>query len=175
MSLYCTICRQPVNEGFNQCYNCATGFVAQLACAICHHPVPRGLASCTSCSPGKSGISSSLAVDVSLNALVLSPTGSQVPAASSSGSLARKVEAIRALPERYEVNRHGVAAEIQISSNDVAVMKLEIQLVAMLEAYADAANLRTGFDDLSRRNIRACRILAVDLREEIELIKGPQG
>jgi hypothetical protein len=174
VSLYCTMCQHPVDEGLNQCYNCATGFVAQLACVICRRPVPRGSASCTFCTPERSGSSSSSATDTVLSDLVLSPSCSRVPAIPLQGPLAR-MESIQALPERYEVNRHGVAAEIQLSPNDVAVMRLEIQLIAMLEAYADAANLRTGLDDFSRRNIRACRILAVDLKEEIELIKGPQG
>ena len=82
---------------------------------------------------------------------------------------------IPTLPEHYTVSRYGVTANIQVNSNDVKIMQLEAQLIAMLESYADAANYRSGFSELARSNIKECRLLAINLREEIERTRGPQG
>lgn len=48
MSLRCTVCKTPVDEGLNFCPACRTGFVSQLECVDCGNLVPRGHASCTS-------------------------------------------------------------------------------------------------------------------------------
>jgi hypothetical protein len=86
-----------------------------------------------------------------------------------------RVAAIPTLPERYTVSRGGITADIRLNPNDVKIMQLEAQLIAMLESYAEAANYRTGFSELSRSNIKDCRLLAINLREEIERTRGPQG
>ena len=157
VSLYCTTCRLPIDEGNNECHNCNVGFVTQLACTVCNRPVARGLSSCSYCSPSQS---TSLAPLPELPLL--------------SGVIAR-VAAIPTLPERYTVSRGGITADIRLNPNDVKIMQLEAQLIAMLESYAEAANYRTGFSELSRSNIKDCRLLAINLREEIERTRGPQG
>ena len=157
MGLYCTNCRCLVDEGYNECRHCNTGFVAQLACAVCNRPVVRGLTTCSYCSPTQS------------TSLAPLPELPPLP-----GVIARAT-AIPTLPERYTVSCHGVTADIQVNPNDVKIMQLEAQLIAMLESYADAANYRTGFSELSRSNIKDCRLLAINLREEIERTRGPQG
>jgi hypothetical protein len=50
VSLRCTVCKHPVDDGLNFCPNCRTGFVSQLECVACGKLVPRGSASCLSCS-----------------------------------------------------------------------------------------------------------------------------
>ena len=160
MSLYCIICLLPVAEGNSGCYACITK-PPQLACAVCHQPVNRGSAVCSHCSSAQSA--------AQFTSLVPLPELPPLP-----GVIAR-VTAIPTLPERYTVSRYGVTADIQVNPNDVKIMQLEAQLIAMLESYADAANYRTGFSELSRSNIKDCRLLAINLREEIERTRGPQG
>lgn len=156
MSLYCVICRRPVGEGSSGCYACITTS-PRLACTVCNRSVAQGSTSCSYCSPSQS---------VSLAPL---PELPPLP-----GVIVRAA-AIPILPERYTVNRHGVTADIQLNPTDVKIMQLEAQLIAMLESYADAANYRSGFSELARSNIKDCRLLAINLREEIERIRGPQG
>jgi hypothetical protein len=79
------------------------------------------------------------------------------------------------LPERYTAGKHGVVAEIHVPPANVISIQHEIQLIVLLETYADEANHRVDLSDIGRKNIRACRLLAIDLKEEVELIKGPQG
>lgn len=177
MSLYCTICRHPVDEGLNQCYNCASGFVAQLACSVCNRPVLRGLASCTNphCNP-VSPATRPLAAELVPAPQVRQTTGlAPLPELPPLPGLVERLRVMAPLPERYSAGRHGAQAEITVPANNVVSIQHEIQLIALLEAYADEANYRTDLSDLGRRNIRACRLLAIDLKEEVELIKGPQG
>ena len=168
MSLYCTVCKNPVDEGLNQCYNCASGFVAQLACLVCNRLVLRGLASCTNCPPSRT-------VDLPLSPVQRSAGLAPLLELPSLPGLAERLRTMAPLPERYSAGKHGVQAEIIVPTNNVISIQHEIQLIALLEAYADEANYRTGLSDLGRRNIKACRLLAIDLKEEVELIKGPQG
>lgn len=49
MSLRCSVCKVPVDEGLNFCPACRTGFVSQLECVACGRLVPRASASCSSC------------------------------------------------------------------------------------------------------------------------------
>jgi len=86
-----------------------------------------------------------------------------------------RVAAVSVLPERYSAGKHGVTATVQVPANDVAVMQMEAQLIAMLDTMAEAINHKTGVSDMDRRIQRACRLLAIDIRETIELAKGPQG
>ena len=156
MSLYCTICRRSIAEGNSGCCTCIT-LPPQLACAVCNRSIAQGLTSCPYCSPSQS---------VALAPLPELPSLPEVPS---------RVAAVPTLPERYTVSRHGVIADIRVNPNDVKIMQLEAQLIAMLESYADAANYRSGFSELSRSNIKDCRLLAINLREEIERTRGPQG
>ena len=177
MSLYCTICRHSVDEGLNQCYNCASGFVAQLACAICNRPVLRGLASCTNpqCNPAPP-VPKPLTAELVPASQAQRSTGlAPLLELPSLPGLAERLGAMVPLPERYSAGKHGAQAVITVPANNVISIQHEIQLIALLEAYADEANYRTDLSDLGRRNIRACRLLAIDLKEEVELIKGPQG
>lgn len=156
MSLYCTICRRPVAEGNSGCYACIT-LPPQLACAVCNRSIAQGLTSCPYCS--------------SSQFVALAP----LPELPSLLGVIARTAAIQVLPERYTVSCHGVTADIQVNPNDVKIMQLEAQLIAMLESYADAANYRSGFSELARSNIKDCRLLAINLREEIERTRGPQG
>lgn len=162
VSLYCIVCLHPVDEGLNQCYNCHSGFTSQLACSVCNRPVSRGLASC----PWPHQSSASL---VPVSTVPLSGSLEPLP------GLRERMRTMQPLPERYTAGKHGVVAEIHVPLANVISIQHEIQLIALLETYADEANHRVDLSDIGRKNIRACRLLAIDLKEEVELIKGPQG
>jgi hypothetical protein len=87
------------------------------------------------------------------------------------------------LPERYTVNAGGIVADIRVNAVNATVMQHEAQLAAVLESVADEAagwlmqhageaSRQPGCPDLMRSVARGCRVLAVNLREEIELIQG---
>ena len=168
MSLYCIVCLHLVDEGLNQCYNCHSGFTSQLACSVCNRPVSRGLASCPW--PHQPP-----AVQPSMSLAERYVRGPSPDSLEPLPGLRERMKTMQPLPERYTAGKHGVVAEIHVPPANVISIQHEIQLIALLEAYADEANHRVDLSDIGRQNIRACRLLAIDLKEEVELIKGPQG
>ena len=212
MSLYCTVCRHPVPEGINQCPNCCNGFIPQLACADCNRPVQRGSASCFQCRSRQPPAAAEPAPQIQgLQSLIPRPPSfaiQNLPAAPPVlPGLPAHVNVMPVLPERYQVRRHGIVADIRTPAGDIEIMQLmgqtvvilhtlaakmgefmsgaktleavsEISLlmgqtVVILHTLASQMNSFVGHMELTRINIRGCRLLASDLQEGVELLLSP--
>lgn len=144
MSLYCTICRYPVPDGFNSCTNCRNGFIPQLACSSCNQVLPRGSVSCFRCRTGrpKDGTVDLAVVpsDDGMQSIVPRPPSFFVQNLQSAPpvlpGLPAHVNAMPALPERYRVARHGVVADIRTPAGDIENMQLMGQVVVILHTLA---------------------------------------
>jgi RNA polymerase subunit RPABC4/transcription elongation factor Spt4 len=183
VSLYCIVCKSPVDEGLNQCYNCKTGFTSQLACSVCRRPVSRGLASCPYCGIVQQAPNPSADIVLmppvgqslhNLIGLVPLPELSKLPV-SLPVLPGLPMRATQPPPERYMVRKHGVEAEVAVPPGDIEIMQAMSNLAIVLHAVAEKMNHFVGHMEITRENIKGCRSLATNLQEEIELRKGPLG
>lgn len=164
MSLRCTVCRNPVDEGLNFCPHCRTGFASQLACESCGQPVTRGTASCQRCSREQ-------AREIVVASEVIPPQRTLSTTPVVQASFVAPVPAV--VRERYVVKSGGVEAEVRFPARDVEVMNLMGQMVAALHAFAGKLNELSGHGELTRKIIRDARVLAADVQEEFETRRGP--
>lgn len=175
--LSCTVCGSDVPPGYTWCVQCNRGYESQLRCRTCGSMVDRGAAACPRCHayvsqgapdqilPLPQGVVRQFVPVVGLS----SPLGTvAVPASASSVAAAR-------VPERYLAGRHGVDAEVQIPQGDAELMTYMLRAASLLTELAARMNGFQGTSDMTRANIRACRQLALDLQEEVEVRRGPQG
>ena len=168
MSLFCSICKNEVPEGFNQCVACKAGFAPQLACASCRRLVPRGAATCTACERSIA-VAASMEVPSTQLAMASLPFAPPVlPGLPSHVGLVR-------VPEQYQAGRFGVSATVQVPALDVEIMNEMAQVVVILHTLAAKMNRFQGIMESTRSVIRQCRALATELQDEIESRRGPQG
>ena len=182
MGLHCMVCGHGVEDGLNICVFCHNGYTSQLACSVCRQPVNRGSASCWPCSRR-----SMPAPQAALTVLPPPPSSPQpsglarLPDLPPLPGLAARMASAQTLPERYTVSAGGIVADIRVNAVNSVVMQHEAQLAAILESVADeaggwlalhAAETLPACFELVRSVVRSCRVLAVNLREEIELIQG---
>jgi hypothetical protein len=183
MGLYCLVCGHGVEDGLNVCVFCHNGYTSQLACSVCKRPVDRGSASCWSCGRRQSASSPPVAMTYDPPALPSSQSSSlaRLPDLPPLPGLSERLAASQTLPERYTVSAHGIVADIKVNAVNATVMQHEAQLAAVLESVADEVGrwmVLHGLEispvgsDAMRTVARNCRILAVNLKEEIELIQG---
>jgi RNA polymerase subunit RPABC4/transcription elongation factor Spt4 len=191
VSLRCTVCKNPIDEGLNFCPNCRTGFGSQLECQACGRLVPRGSASCLLCSRASGETVETVRPSpVPLSAVLVSLQAPQhdLPTFPPAGlvSLQAPRHAPPALPwmpphvslaapvaSRFVVRQGGVEAEVRIPPGDAEVMDLMGQVVVILHTFASKMNGLTGHGELTRHIIRSARVLAADVQEELEQRKGP--
>lgn len=182
MSLRCMVCGHGVDDGLNICVFCHNGYTSQLACAVCGRPVDRGSASCWPC--GRRGAMPSPPAALTVLPPPPPPAGiARLPDLPPLPGLAVRMASAQTLPERYTVSAHGIVADIRVNAVNATVMQHEAQLAAVLESVADEAagwlmqhaveaSQCPGCPELARTVTRNCRVLAVNLKEEIELIQG---
>jgi hypothetical protein len=110
-----------------------------------------------------------------------SPGLARMPDLPPLPGLAARMSSAQTLPERYTVSAGGIVADIRVNAVNATVMQHEAQLAVILESVADevsqwllrhAAEMDPGYPVQARPLARQCRVLAVNLREEIELIQG---
>lgn len=172
MSLICSVCKNTVPEGFNQCLACKAGFAPQLACERCRKLLPRGAAVCESCVRSTSLVVPTATPELppptvmALVAPLSAPPA--LPGLPSHVGLAK-------IPEQYNAGRYGVTATVQVPARDVEIMNKMGQVVVILHTLAAEMNSFQGHMDSTRSVIRQCRALATELQDEIETRRGPQG
>lgn len=180
MSLYCSVCRNEVPEGFAQCVACKAGFAPQLMCGVCRSLVPRGTATCIVCAqrarqearasqdliPAHPQGQAASPSAVSHPVVMLPPLSlARLPSFAGPGAMM--------VPETYEAGKLGVSATVQIPPQHAAVMNDLGQLVALLHTMATKMVLLPG--DGARLLAKSMRNLATDIQEEIERRVGPQS
>jgi hypothetical protein len=74
---------------------------------------------------------------------------------------------------QFVTRQGGVEAEVMVPPGDAEVMDLMGQVVVVLHTFASKVNTLTGHGELTRHIIRAARVLATDIQEELEQRKGP--
>jgi hypothetical protein len=77
--------------------------------------------------------------------------------------------------ESYSHGRFGVSAEVQLNGRDADILTKMKQTGALLHVLAQEMNNLCGHMPSTRAVIKACRNLAADLQEEVEVRLGPQG
>lgn len=157
--LYCQTCRNVIPLGGVMCPH--HGFTVQLACQICGAVIERGLGACATCDAPKQELAP-------LPYLHLPPGTSaalQVP----------RIELPSAVPARYVSRKFGVEAEVVLNGQDAEILTKMGQVAALLQVLAQNMNNFQGVMDSTRRVIKACRNLAADIQEEVEVRRGPQN
>jgi hypothetical protein len=172
MGLYCTTCCNVVPNGFGQCLACKAGHVPQLACATCRRTVQRGATTCPYCDDR-----SALArqpVDLPRFEETSAVVGFVAPLAAPPAlpGLPPHVSSL-AIPESYSAGKFGVTATVRIPPQDVEIMNQLGQLVVLLHTMAQRMNSFQGHSEHTRTLIRAMRVLATDVQDEIETRTGP--
>lgn len=156
MSLYCSVCKNPVSEGGNQCYPCKAGFGPQLACAVCNRLIPRGVATCVMCDR------SAAAEKVTSTELSRTPIP---PAMPNLPPLALSIVAPSSAPpvlpglpshvglsvvtEQYQAGRHGVSATVYRPALDVEILNEMGQVVVV--CHTVASRISASLLEVSRR------------------------
>jgi|SRR5271157_3266768 len=127
MSLFCSICKNDVPEGFGQCLACKAGFAPQLACSTCKRLVPRGVATCSGCDRASRSLATLPAQSAPSQALTLPtlPTLAGVVAPLTAPPVLPGLPAhvgLSSIPEIYSAGRFGVSADVQVPALDVSIM-----------------------------------------------------
>ena len=172
MGLYCTTCSNGVPDGFGQCLACKAGHVPQLACSTCRNVVPRGATSCARCDA--SLVFARRPLDLPQLGATSSGVGI-VASPSAPPALPGLPPHVRSLvvPETYQAGRFGVTATVSIPPGDVDIMNDLGKLVVLLHTMAQRMNSFQGHTDHTRALIRAMRMLATDVQDEVEIRVGP--
>jgi hypothetical protein len=146
MSLFCSICKNDVPEGFGQCVACKAGFAPQLACRVCRRLVPRGAAMCAPCEravamvpaqpePVQQSYSPSDGLVPPLpppRALsIISPSTAPAPLPGLPSHVGLSV-----VPEQYSAGRFGVTATVSVPALDVEIMNEMGQVVVVAHTIA---------------------------------------
>lgn len=182
--LYCKSCNYVVDTGRNACLNCNNGFVSSLVCGTCYKDVPRGRSSCATCHRVSvpldvpRGYSEQGPPNVQIAVLPFVEQEAPRPPRPPTGALA-----IPGLPaglmvpvqDAYSHGRFGAEAEVKLNGRDADILTKMKQTGALLHALAQEMNGLQGHMQSTRALIRACRTMAADLLEEVEVRLGPQG
>lgn len=192
--LYCSTCQMVVQRGSSQCQNCKTGFVSQLVCGDCGRLIARGLNVCSECDaphrpsffplgpsplgpsslgpssppPGPSPFSPGVSISISV-------PRAPAPVPGPLANLPARMLMNDPVPDGYSLRRFGVEAEVQLSGNDADILTKMRQSAALLYVLADEMNKFQGHLDSTRKLMKACRNLAADIQEEVDLRLGPRG
>jgi hypothetical protein len=177
VSLRCSVCKKPVDEGLNFCPNCRTGFVSQLECVECGRLVARGLASCLGCPRSDTSPLPDRSLDVARHSPPTPPTVAALQPPSHAPpalpGLPPHVSLAAPVASRYVVRQGGVEAEVRVPPGDAEVMDLMGQVIVILHTFASKVNNLSGHGELTRHIIRSSRVLATDIQEELEQRRGP--
>jgi hypothetical protein len=188
MSLFCSVCKNEVPEGFSQCLACKAGFAPQLMCGVCRSLITRGSATCLVCQQRSINAAPPVLPLVPPPALPLPLVPQVSQGGGSSGSMTYHPPDTRlvparlpsfvgpgalVVPEEYEAGKLGVSATVQIPPAHAAVMNDLGQLVALLHTMA--SKLVTLPGDGARFLAKSMRTLATDIQDEIERRVGPQS
>lgn len=180
--LYCMTCRTVVEAGSALCKACGNGFTSRLACATCNKVVPAGQAFCWNCSRSSSESAPSEHFPASQpnaapsGGLVLrrQPEGHQDVVGLALPKLPPGISLDRvSVPESRTGGKFGAISEIQMSGRDAEILTKINQVVIFLHALASEMTQFVALSDATRKNIKACRNLAADLQEEVEMRTGP--
>lgn len=178
--LYCKTCNYVTEAGRNACLNCGNGFVSVLVCGACGKEVVRGSSACAICESRASaalrGYSQQGPPNVQIS--VLPFVEQEAPKPPRLGALAipgLPAGLMRPVREAYSHGRFGVEAEVQLNGRDADIMTKMKQTGALLHVLAQEMNNLQGHMPSTRALIKACRNLAAELQEEVEVRLGPQG
>lgn len=148
MSLFCSICKNDVPEGFGQCVACKAGFAPQLACRTCGKLVPRGSAICAACARSVAMVpvqppvvqaadpaeypfmpAMPLPPPMAISIIAPSTAPSVLPGLPSHVGLS-------VVPEQYNAGRFGVKAIVYAPPLDVEIMNELGQVVVVAHTIA---------------------------------------
>ena len=144
MSLFCSICKNDVPEGFGQCLACKAGFAPQLACRTCSKLVPRGAATCAACERQVAMVPSMPSPRYPSQP----PLPEMPPPPPMAISIVSPRSAPPALPglpahvglqvvsEQYNAGKFGVTATVQVPALDVEIMNQMGQVVVVAHTIA---------------------------------------
>lgn len=185
--LECSACGRLVPRGSASCLSCSRS--AGPACSVCGSPqvLTASGVTCSNGHGGASGISPLVDAErvpspqreqsLSLGRGVVPPSvaGLSAPpqAPSALPGLPPHVSLAAPVQSRYVSRQGGVEAEVRVPPGDAEVMDLMGQVVVILHTFASRMNTLTGHGELTRSIIRASRVLAADVQEELEQRKGP--
>ena len=147
MSLFCSICKNDVPEGFGQCVACKAGFAPQLACRSCGKLVPRGAAMCASCERSAALVPVDPPVQLSeystRSNMPVMPLPPPMALSIISPNAAPAVlpglpshVGLSVVPEQYSAGRFGVTARVYVPQLDVEILNELGQVVVVAHTIA---------------------------------------
>lgn len=156
MSLYCSVCKNPVHVGGNQCLPCKAGFGPQLACATCNRLIPRGVAMCAVCERSSAKTQESpneLAVVPSMPSMPnLPPLALSIVAPNSAPPVLPGLPShvgLAVVSENYNAGRFGVSATVTRPALDVEILNEMGQVVVV--AHTVASRISSSLVEAGKR------------------------